>query len=372
MLFSTSEIDVLRLLRWCRYLPRKELLAVFPEESIRTLEFFRFISLYEKHDAYVLTNAGNRFLDQHIEEIPPFVRPAYREDDFIRRARASRFALTAYSAGITLFHTELTSLEQTASCYLTAQSRTRGSNPWGSTRIAALIRLADTVCGVYYVGPGIGKLSVADEMNAFMNHTGWLKGISRALIFSGESTESIYEGLGAVAQDPAAKLIPYGDAFHRLDLPIFLVPHDQVGALQLRIMTQANYRTRLAKAALSDYYKPPPSEHPEWDAMYGGTPLVMAADMDLKRLDAAAKSAAKEKSGPAVFVALKGQERVLSRRYKRRGLAKSINTFRTDQAKVASLLALPPRPERQFETAKGEVIHAPLNQRKRKTESQGV
>ena len=369
VLFSTSEIDVLRLLRWCRYLPRKELTSVFPEETIQTLSFFRFISLYQKHDAYVLTRAGDRFLDEHFENLPPLVRPSYREDDFIRRARAARFALTAYWAGLTVFHTELSSLDHNAACYLTAQARTKGANPWGSTRVFAILRLGNTVCGVYYVGPGIGKLSVFDEMNAFMNHTGSLKGVSRALIFTGESSEAIYECLGAADRDSEAKLVSYGDAFHRLDLPIYLIPHDQVGAWQLHIMTRTDYREQMAKLALSDYFEMPPAEHPEWDAMYKGTPLIMAADMDVKRLDAAVKSAAKDKSGPAVLVALKGQEKVLSRRYKRRGLARSVNTFRSDKEEVLRALALSSPSDRQFETAKGEVIHAAFNQRKGKAEN---
>ena len=335
-------------------MPQDALLSVFSEEVIRPLLFFRFITLYKKHAAYVLTGAGNRFLNE-----PPPVRPSYREDDCSRRSRSARFLLTAYRAGLSVFNTELTSLQENGSCYLTAQARVKGSNPWGSTRMAALLRLGNTVCAVHYVCDGIGKLSLTDEMNAFMNNTANMKDVKRAMIFTGESCEDVYAALAHAEDDPTSKLVSYGELFRRSDLPVYIIPHSELGASQLHVMLDSDYRTRMAKVALSSYYEPPPREHPEWDALFNGAPLLVAADMDLKRLDAAAQEAAKSRYGPAVIVALKGQERVLAQRYKRSGLARSVNTFKADKDEVLEALRLFVPSDRQFETTKGTVIHVP-------------
>ena len=59
-------------------------------------------------------------------------------------------------------------------------------------------------------------------------------------------------------------------------------------------MSREDYRRRLTEAALLSYYQPPPEEHPEWDAMFEGRPFVMAADMNLRRVQKAIFSAQKD------------------------------------------------------------------------------
>ena len=55
--------------------------------------------------------------------------------------------------------------------FLSTLTRERGANPWGSTRVAAIAHLGDLFCAVHYVCPGIGKLSLTDELTAFSNQT---------------------------------------------------------------------------------------------------------------------------------------------------------------------------------------------------------
>lgn len=366
LLFSTREIDVLRLLRWCRYISRNDLLTLFSDEDIQPLLLFRFITLYRKHDAFVLTEAGNRFLNDHLPELPPAVRPSYKEEDFIRRSRVSRFVLTAYRAGVDLFHTKLSALEHNGACYLTAQARTKGTNPWGSTRVAALLRLGNMICGAHYVESSIGRIAFADEMNALNNNTAHLGGVERALIYTGESYDSILAALSETEDEAQSKLRTYGDVFLKGVVKIFIIPANETGARQLSMMARPDYRVNMTKIALGPLYEPPPKERSEWDAMYKGVPFIMAADMDLQRLDTAAESSIKNGHGPICIVALKGQEEVLKRRYKTTGLARKIFTFSREKPEVLQALSLYTPSDRQFETTKGDVIHAPPLQADRK------
>ena len=359
MLFSKAEVEALLLLRWCGFVSVQDIHAPFTEDTLQALRWFRFITIYKRHDAYVLTREGARFLDAHFTGLPPYVKPTYREAYIVRRLQVAHLVLTAYRAGISVFHPDIESLEQNGSFYLTSQSRGKGMNPWGSTRIAALIRLGKLVCGAHYVEGGIGKISLTDEMNALNNNTANLKDVTRGLIYTGENYDAILSALSESEEEAQAKRITYGDVFRRMQLPTFFVPSNQIGAQQLCMMAQPDYRVKMTQLALGSAGQPSPPDHPEWDAIYQGVPFVMAADMDFHRIDAAAESAIASGQGPIYLVALKGQEDVLRKRYKAEGLAQKVFTFSREKPEITAALALYTPSERQFETEKGDVIHAP-------------
>ena len=359
MLFSVGEVDALRLLRWCRYVSAQDLVSVFSEETLAVLLSFKLITRYEKGGAYVLTNAGHRFLNSYLPNMPPHVRPSYRESDFTKRSQTARFFLTAYQAGLSVFQTRPSCLEINGSCYLTAQGRGRGSNPWGSTRIAAVLRLGNLICGVHYVGEPAGQVVVSDEIRTFQNNTAHVKGTAHSFVYTGESYDSILSELAKPYDEGSKKRASYAEAFHRLPQPVFLIPSDRIGSQQLRIMCRADYRTRMTHAALGAAYHPSPTQYADWDAMFRGTAFLMAADMDLKRIDRAVQYAKADRFPPVYMVALKGQEKILLKRYKSTGLAQGVFTFKTDRPEIQRDLQLYVPPMRQFETEKGDVVLAP-------------
>lgn len=347
------------LLRWCGFISVHDMQVPFSEETLLALSRFRFVTVYKKHDAYVLTLEGSRFLDAHFEGLPPYVKPTYREAYIIRRLRISRLLLAAYRAGLSVFQTETVSLEQHGAFYLTSKSRVKGMNPWGSTRIAALLRLGEMICGAYYVESGIGVISLTDEMNAMNNSTAQFKDAATGLIFTGESYEAVLSALSETEERANFRRITYGDVFRKLQMPVFLIPSNEVGARQLCMMIKPDYRERMTRLALGSAGLPPPPDHPEWDALYQGVPFVMAADMDFHRINAAAESAIASGQGPIYLVAIKGQEEVLRKRYKAEGLVQKVFIFSREKPEVKAALTLYTPSDRQFETAKGGVIHVP-------------
>ena len=361
MLFSICEIDAMRLLRWCRFIPKEALFSAFPKGVIDLLLLYGFIKESTRYETFLLTKTGNSLLEDHIEGIPHFARSNYSEEVYLRKTRVSRFVVTAYRAGLKPFHTDTSSLKERDSCVLTSMSRRGGINPWGSTRIAALVRLGDMLCGVHYVAPAIGKISLVDELNLFNNNTAFLGNCRRAVIYTGESYESILAALSEREEDSDSRRTTYADAFGKFSMPVFIVPCDTVGAMQLSMMRIPDYRQRMVKIAFGNtgIVSPPPADHPEWDAMYQGRPLVMAADMDFLRIDAAVGSAAASPYKKAYLLCLEGQKELLRKKYKAKGMAESIIYILWDKPELKREVFLYAPPDRQFETAKGEVIHVP-------------
>ena len=357
-MFSQSDIDVLRLICWCQFVKPESLNGLSTPIERDNLLDMRLIQFHEKSESFTLTKRGRSFL-QKIFTLPDLTK-SYHKDAVDRRLRLTNLALTAYKGAVNIFTTAPEELSDSPSLFLSAITRNRGSNPWGSTRVAAIAHLGDLFCAVHYVCPGIGKLSLTDELTAFSNQTARFSGSKRAFLFAGESYKDILTELETDTRTDS-KLISYGGSYRCLQLPIHLLSCDDTGAVQLQIMAQPDYRIRLAQAALKEEYQPPPLDVPPWDAIYQGKPLVIAADMDLRRLDAAIRDAHERGLDRIAVAALEKQAKtVLISRYQDTGKAK---VFALTGEAISQVTGRPPvpyaPPRTQFLTEKGDVVDAP-------------
>jgi hypothetical protein len=323
-----------------------------------------------------LTAKGDGFLGAFLSELPPKAPKTYTEEKILRRVRFSKLALTAYRAGFSVFSTKAEDLQCGPSLFLPVIARGRLANPWSSSRIAAITRMGDTLAAVHYVCPGIGKILLTDELTAFSNNTSQIKAARRVILFGGESYRDILAELEDLPEQQAEEkgggrkkkkrrkedgyLFSYGESYEKIGMDIHLLPCDDTGALQLRLMSREDYRRRLTEAALLSYYQPPPEEHPEWDAMFEGRPFVMAADMNLRRVQKAILSAQKDGLMPIAMAALPGQaEAVLNTRYRNTSLARVFTLSPKAVGTVVDPTLYEP-PARAFSTGEGDTADVPL------------
>ncbi len=359
MIFTTRDLDILRFLRWCRFVLAKDLTGVFSMGEVQNLEILRLIKLYLPAQAYTLTASGTRLLEAAFPKLPAAVAPAYKAADTIRRIRQAKVMTTAYQAGVPVFTTDVSALCEQA-MFLPMIARNRGSNPWGSTRVAALLHTGDLMCASHWVSPGIGCVALTDELTAFQNHTASIPAKQRAMIFAASSYEEILAELDAGRENQHTRLQSYREVYDCLKLPLLLLPCNETGCLQLRIMGVPNYRELLARIILKSHYVPPPAGQPMYDALYQGVPFVMAADMDLRRIDAAVEMARSDGLPQIALAALPEQvESVLNRRYRETGKARVFTI--TDAALRELLGSTAPYapPDLPFYTSEGSVLDVP-------------
>ena len=352
LLFTTREIDALRLISLCRYVKEADLADCVSADTVETLFFLKLIKRHKASGAIVLRAEGKAILKQAGYDCGD--KPiTYHGTAIERRLRASRFILTAYKAGLS-----------SPDFHLTMNDRIRGSNPWGSSRTIALVRLGDTIYGVHYVCPGIGKISLTDELAALSNNTAQLDNEKLGLIFTGESCADILSELDSNADSGDSRLITYGEAYRAVTLPVHIVPANDTGAKQLRIMSQPDYLKRLTLASLKSAYQPPPDGFSEFDATYKGSPFVMAVDLNLRRVDAAIEKVNAAGLGTVTVVSTIGQaNEVIRDRY---GKTARVLTLKDSILGTDGELKLNEPPNTQFLTPKGDVIDAPLIQAHRK------
>ena len=360
MMLSQRDLDILRLLRWCRMIRSKELYETFSKDEVTNLSAAQMIRFSDATRAWCLTPCGNRVLGSSGFALPPAKAPTYREPDIMRRLRLAQIVTTAYAAGVNIFLTKESELQSPPSLFLPFLHRNRGSNPWGSTRVAALLHTGNLMCAIHWVSPGIGCVALTDELTAFQNHTAAIPAKQRTMIFTANSYAEILTELDAGPENQHTRLQTYREVYDCLKLPLFLLPCNGTGCLQLRILGVPNYRKLLARIILKSHYVPPPADRSMYDALYQGVPFVMAADMDLRRIDAAVETARSDGISQIALAALPEQvEAVLNRRYRETGKARVFTI--TDAALRELLGSTAPYtpPDLPFYTSEGSVLDVP-------------
>ena len=360
MMLSCRDLDILRLLRWCRMIRSKELCEAFSKDEVMNLSAAQMIRFSDAAKAWYLTPCGNRVLGSSRFTLPPAKAPTYREPDITRRLRLAQIVTTAYAAGVNVFLTKEAELQAKPSLFLPFLHRNRGSNPWGSTRVAALLHTGDLMCAIHWVNPGIGCVALTDELTAFQNHTAAIPAKQRAIIFAASSYEEILGELDTGQENQNTRLQSYREVYNCLKLPLFLLPCNGTGCLQLRILSIPNYRELLARIILKSHYVPPPANRAMYDALYQGAPFVMTADMDLRRIDAAVEAARSDGVSQIALAALPEQvESVLNRRYREPGKARVFTiTESALQELLGSTVPYAP-PDLPFYTSEGSVLDVP-------------
>lgn len=369
MLFSVRDIDVLRLLCWCQNIDPGDLNSISTTTERENLIALGFIKVHEKSKTLTISESGKALLRVIFEGNIPNLTFSYHESVIVRRIRLSKLVLTAYHAGIDVFATSVNSTGSSSSMFLTAIARGKGRNPWGSARVGAIANLGGVYYSMHYVCPNIGRMAVNDELAAFHNHTNFGKDTRRAFIFAGPTYADVIEELKVRDEKKDVKLIRYSEAYRGLNYPIHLLSCDKTGSLQLQIMAVPNYRRRLSELALKSAYQPPPDDMPAWDGIYNGKAFVLGVDMNLRRIDAAIKTAKERGCYPITLAALDGQcDAVLLSRYRDTGHA---TVYKVKDSVVAKFLgkelSLYEPPRTQFMTGKGDVVDAPLIQTAGKT-----
>ncbi len=359
VIFSKRDVDALCIIYWCQYVFPQYLSGIITDTELENLIHIGLIKCHAKSEAIVLTSKGRAFVAEIFGQQTPALTKSYHDAAIQRRLRQSALAATAYRGGVNIFTTSQEKLSQPPVLFLSTITRKYEMNPWGNVRIAAIANLSGTLYAIHYVSPGIGKLALTDELTAFANQTARFRDARRAFIFAGESYTDILNEL-AQTNKTDTRLILYGDAYRSLQLPVHLLSCDATGAVQLQIMSVPDYRTRLTQAALKHQYQPPPEDVPAWDALFQGMPFVMAADMDLRRVDAAIRAAQERGIQQIAIAALRGQaETVLFPRCRDTGLAR---VFVLTDGAISEVTGRPPvpytPPRTQFISPKGDVVDA--------------
>lgn len=282
MLMSVRDMDVLRLLCWCQNVRPDDLSSISTETERENLITLGLIKRHQRSDTLLLTNGGRAFLQAALEGDVPNLTLSYHDAAIERRVRLSSLMMTAYHAGINVLTITANSLAEPSTLFITAITRSRGHNPWGSARVGAIAHLGSTYYAVHYIYSGIGRMAVNDELAAFHNHTNFGKDTQRAFLFAGASYADIIEELKARDEKRDAKLIRYSEAYEEIPVPLEMPEDVRTAYKEAEHELQKVLRTdrKAAQKILSTYlnlltvYPDQPYDQPEVVHPINGMPIV--------------------------------------------------------------------------------------------------
>ena len=318
MLYDRRDFGLLRLAGAYQWLPLAPLRALSPlrklcqeAELLATLGALTF----SRNGEYLsLSPEGYQLLSAFgLQHQPPSKRPYSNSPTLRRRLEVGSILLTCLSAGIEPALDKVEHLKRQPVFLPAFTLRTGDGNLMNAAGCAGFGHWGDTAYMIQYVS----EHSTGFFMNNEMAHLHNLASVfserldtPQALILAGESYPTVYKILTRkTTSDRNGKkgFVDYSQAYPRLGIPACLLSCDDTGALQLAIMRQTDYRARIARSAFGTRWKAEDERLPEADGHVDGNPLVIAVDMDLRRLDRVCRDARQQGRKEILVAALEGQ-----------------------------------------------------------------
>ena len=333
MIYSRADLELLRLVAFCRDVPMdagaafasglfspwriSQLLAVKALKLSRTAQTLR----PTPYTYGIIARAGY--------PTPAELKPNNKKEALARRENAFSILTTFYRAGIHVFcfGQEGRPVPLADDSFITsAEIRRSRGNTQGSATFYGIAFLGTTAYFVWHVSEGKG-LYFCNEVRLFNSlveemRTRTGQDYDRAVIYMGESIATIaHMALGHDDGGPrrtnrdGLSMMSFDTAYDDLKLPIHFVPAGDTGAYQLKIMHIPGYREALARAIMGDAYTAPHEGLPDTDTMLDDMPAVIAVDMDIKRIDRATVQAGEAGYDTIAIYALPWQTDFLLERY---------------------------------------------------------
>lgn len=322
MLLSIKDIELLKLICWCKNIPApvgKRSCYLYSHESLSVLEHIGLIyksadkkNIRPRPAAYhLVSDIGYLFKSD--------IRPQTTEKVLARRNIASQILFTFHRAGVSVFVEKLVGIINDPIYMASFAARQADTgNPFGSTRFygifctahkAFLVLYADEI-GVYY----------QKELTLFHNLIEVTGIRNTAVIVMGKSTSSIGTAVSKVktANKKKYNTNSFAQILETTTLPVHFIPIGDAGAQIIRFLLISDYREAMAKSLLLDSYKPPYKDLADTDTIHYKkpyNPAVIAVDMDINRIERALINAQEAGYQKIVIYALPEQTAFLKSRF---------------------------------------------------------
>lgn len=297
MHFDKAEIEVLRLCAWCKNLPVKKCRNI-PAKILDSLVRFKLIRLSRNHLAYRCTPAGFGVLQG--AEIPYLQDKDYRSSGgkLERRLQSAEITSFFWRYGAEVF-AETPPAENESNIFLPsfALRRQQHTDILGGNKLLGFYYTKDTVFIPYFIAEENSGIFPEIEQRAFRSDL-FLQGRSPHILYTG------YGELGKLIQTVSYKKERsaratssyYKDAMGMFNCPVAIVPMDEEGMRQLRILSVPDYRQRLMKNLLGENYLPPTS--PMFDGRTKSENYIIGFDCNILRFE----NAVRTKKPTSIFV----------------------------------------------------------------------
>jgi hypothetical protein len=232
-----------------------------------------------------------------------------------RRLEVCRVMLTALRAGIDTLCDGAYALRAQPVFRPAFALRTGGVNLMNAASCVGFGHWGDTAYILQYAGAESKGMYFANELSQLHRLAPVFDenlSTPTAMILAGGSYAEVYARVRARVlprTDSVRGYADYSDVYRLCELPVHLLSCDETGAMQLAIMREPGYREKIAFAAFGDKWARHDADIPDADGCVDGCPLVIAVDMDMRRVMNVIARANELGRREVMLAALRGQMR---------------------------------------------------------------
>lgn len=319
---ENEDIVLLKLITWSNYFPKDLHLSypnypLFSQRRYMDLVYRKFIYLTKNKKSYSITKKGIQLLQEDYGF--SFNERIYtsRSDIFKRRHQDSYINTTMFAAGISIFNLSPKKLAYPFTYFsaLLARNKQALVKYLSSTRFIGVLSTHNYYYMIFYVDDEMDNLiHLVNELKSFHNIISQDNQKPLAMIFANKSYGNLINSLKETPQrQNQFKAINYRTVFDKTNLPIIFLETSSHGALQIRILSQQNYRQRLLQKILGVNELNLVAKIPQADCAfpYGDKGVaILGIDMDIKRIKSVIQMANNENEKVHIF-ALEYQNKIL-------------------------------------------------------------
>jgi hypothetical protein len=293
MMLDRRDIELLRLAGKYRWLPYDSLdLFGLPglAATAEALSINDYLSIARNRRYMTPAPRGYEYLEHERYAYDATIKRAYANSPILRRRlETSEIMLTCLRAGIDVLRDEVDALRDQPVFFPAFDFRSGDVNVMNNAACAGFGHFGGGAYMFHYAGPENGGMYLLNELGVFHRLASVFAedlGTPLALIFAGTSYRRIHTRL---FDTPLSKrhgvrgFIDFAEIYRRSELPVHLLSCDETGATQLALMRQPEYNAKIARTAYGAAWRPRDDQIPDADGSVGGNPLVIAADMDIRR-----------------------------------------------------------------------------------------
>lgn len=355
MIFTQADIGVLRLCAWCKDLPAP-ICRNIPADTLEWLEILSYIRKAESGPSYRMTPKGISFLEQIGFSVSSDGQ--YRSGDILgRRLQTAEITAFFWRFGVDVF-CEAPRAEKGTETFLPsfALRRKEASNILGGSRLCGFYYTDNTVFVPYYIAPDNEGIYPGVEQRTFRAESLSL-GKAPHILYTGNG--SLGDILRLVQSEKVKKEKCTTDSFKaatpKFNCPVAVVPLDENGMRQLRILGTPDYKELILRSLLGKNYLPPVISQSDGRNKENKTTYIVGFDCNISRFE----SVIQQCKGEPHIILLSTQFNTIEPYFYGRNVAVSA----VDITDVERLLGipdtLPQLPETPFLTGKGETIYVP-------------
>lgn len=292
MIFANAEIDVLRLTAWCKDLP-KDNTEMIPAETIMLMCDMGLIRQSRCGLSYRITPKGYEMLQKCGFDYT--LDKQYRGKGAVltRRLETSEITRFFWRYGANVFldapNTENVELSFLPSFVL---RRKTYANVLGGTRLAGFLYTTETVFIPYYISPESQGIYANAEHRTFRAES-LLCGRNPFVIYTGQGNlETLIHTITLKRyKKEKSTTDTFLSAMEKFDCPTAIVPMNECGMRQLRILSVPNYKEKLLRQILGKDCLPPVQKYSDGLSKKMKDNFIIGIDCNIMRFSNAINQA---------------------------------------------------------------------------------